>query len=119
MDLKLDEATHDLAWSAGALQFVTEGDEIKQSIKIRLLMAQGEFLYDTDTGVPYLEVVMVRDPDLDTVANAFRAEILEVEGVESVPRIELDYDQAARTLTVDITVNTIYGSVELADLVLE
>ena len=116
-DLKLD-ADHDIVIENGDLVFVgkTEDnadkiEEIKQRVKIRVLTAKGEWLYDTEKGIDYKGRIFAADVEDDMREAHIRAEISDVEGVTLVSRVELVMDPAEdRDLVVNVDFETPYGS---------
>ena len=114
-DLKLD-ADHDLTLENGELVFVgktTDTDdlieEIKQRVKIRLLTAKGEWLYDIEKGIDYMGRIFAGHLEDEAREAHIRAELSDVEGVTMVREIELILDDETRGLTVNAEIETIYG----------
>lgn len=73
---------------------------VAQHIAIRLRTFFGEWFLDTAQGVPYFEIVMVKNPDLSQISGIFRAVILETPGVAYIDRLNLDHDKATRVLNI-------------------
>lgn len=111
-DILLDRLTHDLVFVDGELQLISGPSEVGQRIKITLLAQLGEWLFDTLFGVPYLQEIFVKDPDLGAIEARLRGIIFSIEGVESIDSFELIYDPVARTATVNGQVSTIDGSTD-------
>jgi hypothetical protein len=90
----------DLAVDSGRLLFFEDLDHIRQTIACRLRFGRGEWFLDLREGVPYYQVVLVKNPDFSVIRALFRRVILTVSGVLSVPVLTLELDRASRTLSV-------------------
>jgi hypothetical protein len=73
---------------------------VAQHIAIRLRMFFGEWFLDARQGVPYFELILVKNPDLGRINSIFRSVIVETPGVAVVDRMTLALDSATRILTV-------------------
>ena len=101
MDLRLDSATGDLYLdSTGTTDVVTGRDAIAQHVLIRLRFFLGEWHLDQREGVPYWEQILVRNPDMGAVTEAFRQTVARTPGIASVRTIVLSVDGPTRTLTI-------------------
>ena len=100
-DIYLDE-TNDWVWVEGAA-------EVAQRVAVALKAHEGEWLFDTDAGLPYRSEIMVRNPDIPRLTGLIRALIVSVDGVDSIRQLRLDYAGSARTLAVTGSITTIFG----------
>lgn len=89
----------DLDVSTGTPQFIDGIDYCRQKIRQRLLLLRGEWFADTRKGFPLLQIVLVKNPDMQLVKSTYRREILAVPGVVALRSLDLQYDRSARTLT--------------------
>lgn len=96
-DLALDISTWDLELPP---RLITGADMIAQRIGIRFKFWLGEWFLDTREGVPYIEQVLVANPDLSLIRALFRRVITSTPGVKRVESLDLSFDRAARTLVV-------------------
>jgi hypothetical protein len=108
-DFKLDTATWDLVVENGDFVLVEDADEVAQRVAVALKTHQGEWLFDTDLGLPYREEIMVKNPDLERITGLIRALIIGIEDVTGITQLRLNYSGSARTLQVEGTITTIYG----------
>jgi len=115
-DLALDATTGDFLLSSGDAYLTTEYAAIAQDIRLRLRFFRGEWLLDTDAGVPYFQSIMVKAPNLAIIRSVLADEIEKAPGVKSITRLELDFDRASRELTVTGSVNTDLGELDLNTL---
>ena len=97
MALLLDETTWDLALP---VRKATASEQIRQSVKIRLMTRRGEWQFDLDQGLPYVEAMLVKNPDLALLESIVRAEVLLVPGVISVARASVELDATTRALSI-------------------
>lgn len=109
-DIQLDPLTHDLVIAPpGDLQLVDGAARVAQQIKVTLLLFLGEWFLDTDFGVPYLEQVLVKNPNFAGVNALLRARILDVPGVTRIVSLSMDMNRQARTLSVTFSAETPFG----------
>ena len=73
---------------------------VRQAIKIRLKWFLGEWRLGPLLGLDYWGTVLVKNPNLVKVRQAIRDEILSVEEVTGVNRVDLKADTAKRQLIV-------------------
>lgn len=101
MDLLLDTAG-DLDLSTNDLQLVDGVEAVRQELQIRYRFFLGEWFLDPNEGVPYIRDVLKKAPN-ESQVRALLAEVArDTPGVAQVDGIELDLDNATRTLTVTL-----------------
>ena len=83
LDLALNAKTHDLIID-GDVIFIDNAERVAQQIKIQLLTFLGEWFLDITHGVPYLEYVLIKNPNFTLIRELFREQILKVDGVSSL-----------------------------------
>ena len=93
---------HDLDLT-GDLDFTTGFDAVVQAVRVRLLLFAGEYFLDTGVGIPYRDVVLVKNPNLEEIRAVFRAEINDVDGINRVESIDVDFDNQNRSLSIEFT----------------
>ncbi len=99
-DLLLD-SDGDLDITGGRLSFTSGASGVAQAIKIRLQSFKGEWFADLESGLPYFESILVKNPNLAAVREYVRQAIISTPFVQSISSLELDFDRAARALTID------------------
>jgi hypothetical protein len=102
-DFKLDPVTGDLDLSTGDLQFVTGADAVAQHLLVRLRFYLGEWFLDTRVGIPYYSQILVKNPNLAAIRTTYRQAILSTPGVETLERMDLEFDAATRELALDFS----------------
>ena len=111
-DLALSAATHDLIIVDKDLVLINNAERVAQQIKITLLAFLGEWFLDQRFGVPYLESIMIKNPNMAFIRGILRGKILEVPDVKSVDALSTQLNVKTRTLTVSYEASTAYGLVK-------
>ena len=80
-------------------------DSIAQAIKIHLRWFWNEWRYGKDMGVPYFEYVLVKNPNRELVISILTAELMKVDGVQSVDdmKVELNTKERKAQITYKVT----------------
>lgn len=112
LDIALNSA-HDLDTGSLDLKLVSDAERVRQQLLIKLKLWRGEWFLDTEFGTPYLQQILGKQLTLSGVLAALRKSILEVEGVQQITAFTYTYSNSARKLSVDFTVTTPYGAIEV------
>ncbi len=104
--------TTDLAFARGI-------EAVAQLCRIAMQMFAGEWFLDLDIGVPYWDEILGVSPGVAILAAniGFRQELLAVEGVIEILRLDFSFDGASRELTVTWQVRTGLGDTPVDVLV--
>lgn len=89
---------NDLALTAtGRLQLETD-EVIAASIKLkhRFQFFKGEWFLDTRVGVPYFDVVYVKNPDIELIRRMIRRIILSCPPITNVKKVDVFYLPSSR-----------------------
>ncbi len=97
MDLSLDD-NWDLVTDATDLLLVDAAEAIGQHLAQRLKTFAGEWFLDLRVGVPYLQQVLVKNPDPVVLDSIFKSEIINTPGIVELRQFDLRMDAAARQL---------------------
>lgn len=108
-DLAMDMATGDLVLRDGDVLLIDNAERVAQQILITLRFWLGEWFLDTKDGIPYLEYVLVKSPNLLHIRQIFTEAMEKVDGVRRVEKMNLVFDVKNRSLRVDYEVSTDYG----------
>jgi len=104
-DFCLNDTDKNLVLTNFDFCFATElEDYVSQKLRITLSIMKGEYYLDTDLGIPFIENVFVKDPNLDFISDLYKKTILSVEQVKEITTFELRYDKPTRRLTANFTV---------------
>lgn len=108
-DLALD-TKGDLFFSSDGDVVVT--DSLRQAIQIKLRWALGEWMYNTELGIPYFEKFLIKKPDTQEIANIIRSALMEFSEVQNVESCIVDFNEAERKCTVRFVVKTDTETIE-------
>jgi hypothetical protein len=109
VDIALHANDHDILIKDGDFLLIDNAERVAQQIKIKLLTFLGEWFLDTTWGVPYLEYILVKQPNQELIKQILSEQISSVDDVKSLNALELDYQVKIRTLIVNYEVSTEYG----------
>jgi hypothetical protein len=108
-DIAMNINTNDLVLQDGDLMLIDDAERVAQQILISLRFWYGEWFLNTSDGVPYLEYILIKNPNIAHVRQVLTEAIEQVEGVQSVDNMTIDFDRQGRRLAVDYAVTTNYG----------
>lgn len=111
-DLALDPATGDLRLTQdpddetdtlGGIQvrLVSGSIAVAQRVNIRFRLWLTEYHLDTRVGIPYVQQVLVANPDLALIRSLFRRVIKSTPGIKSVGALVMRWLKPDRRLIVD------------------
>lgn len=112
------DANNDLIIGGTTFVRASDTEYLAQKIRSRLQLIQGESELDTEAGLPYFTEIFVKPVDIHRVASLFKAEILSTEGVSELLTFDYNLDSSQRKLTLEFSINTIYGEINLNNLTL-
>lgn len=114
MRLRRQSSSGDYTFGQNAANFLVDSagnpEAVAQSIQTRLLLLQGEWFINTQSGVLYSTQILGKGTR-GTYDQAFKTAILGTNGVTEIISYSSDLDHSTRTLTVAAVVNTIYGPI--------
>jgi hypothetical protein len=108
-DLMLNPVSHDLVMSEYDLLLVSDLDQITQNIKIRLLFLYSEWFLNINKGVPYIEQIGVKNPNIALIDSLLKATIAETTGVTQIISYSSSYSATLRTFDINFIVETEFG----------
>ena len=109
VDIALHSKDHDILIKDGDFLLIDNAERVAQQIKVKLLTFLGEWFLDNTWGVPYLEYILVKQPNQDLIKQILSEQISSVDDVKSLNALELDYQVKVRTLIINYEVSTEYG----------
>ena len=110
-DIAADINTSDIVLQNGDILMIDNAERVAQQIQITLRFWLGEWFLNTTDGVPYLEYILVKQPNMAHIRQILTEQIQSVEGVKAVTDMELTFDHRERSLLVEYTADTDYGLV--------
>lgn len=109
-DIAMGINSNDIVLDAdNSLFMIDNAERVAQQIIITLRFWYGEWFLDTSDGTPYLEYILVKNPNMSHIRQILTERIQSVEGVITVNEMNLEFDRQARSLIVDYEANTNYG----------
>jgi hypothetical protein len=109
-DLKLN-AEHDIYLENGDLVLATDGEEVAQSCKIRLLTVEAEWILDFLLGLPWFDRIMRVNTSLAEKEGYIKNAIRETEGVREIISFEIGFDFENHAMSIEHETDTIYGPI--------
>lgn len=105
----LDPETGDIV--TRGVQFISEQNEIAQTIVTRLRLFTGEYFRNINDGTPWFQVILDKSSTLTQKDAAIKRRIAETEGVQQILSYTTDFDINPRNYTVTCEVQTAFGPV--------
>lgn len=104
--------TGDFDLSSGNLQIVADpAQALAIELRARFKLWLGEWYLDTRIGVPYRQVVLVKNPNIAIIRTLFKKVILDTPGVKTLDQFSLTYDPRTRTAAFSFSATTDTGAV--------
>lgn len=110
-DYALDFSIWGLTVSEARVTEVTDGiQEMKQRIGIAIKTHLGEKLLDNTLGLPWVERILIKNPDLNQIASDTRLYLsTRVEGVTGIRSLTVSLDTVTRQMSWDLDIETTEG----------
>lgn len=115
-NLKLSEERHDLVIENYNLVIVEGIDRVRQHLRTRLWFFKGEWFLDTTYGVDYYGSILIKNPNLSTVASIIKSTILDTPNVNQLLEYEQDFNIVTRELNVSFKVDTTFGIIDTTEV---
>lgn len=93
--------------------YIDNAQAVAQLIQSGLALFAGEWFLDTSAGMPWRTEVLGKYTSA-TYDTVIKEQILATDGVESITSYSSSYNPSPRSLTVNVTVQTIYGPATVA-----
>ena len=108
----IDQDTGDIATSGQ--QFLTDREEIAQTIETRLKLFLGEYFRDITDGTPWFDQILGKGGPLQTKEAIIRNRIVRTDGVIRLTSFNTTYTPETRAYNVTAGVLTRFGTVEVS-----
>ena len=105
MTLTFDAPDGDLTIDNDGNFVLIEGEErLRQRVAQSLRLIQGEYIFDTTRGIPYLPILNLGSnvESIPLLESAIRTSLADIEGLAVIDTLDITYDDTARTLDVII-----------------
>lgn len=93
------------------MALIDGADRVAQQIKITLGFWKGEWFLNTQQGVPYLERILVKNPNASHIRQVLQEQIASVDGVTRASVDSVLVDQQSRTAEVIYSAETDLGKI--------
>lgn len=93
--------------------YIDNAQAVAQLIQDALQLFSGEWFLDTSVGMPWRTEVLGKYTAA-TYDTVIKEQILSTDGVQAITSYSSTYNPATRSLTVNVTVETIYGPATVA-----
>ncbi len=104
------DTNHDLLLTAGRLVLVRDNtDSTAITLGNALQLWLGEWFQDTRIGMPYLDSILVKNPDLRLITQIFTKAILSFPGIIQIVSFVPTFNSKARTLSYTLSAKTDEG----------
>ncbi len=102
-DILLDKKGDIALTEEGDISLVTSP---VQAVLIKLKWFFKEWVFDPEKGIPWFESILVKDPDIDGIKKRMIREMLDVDDVLEVPRLDISVDPKTRQADIRFTIRT-------------
>lgn len=116
-DIELDSVTGDLLLTNGDLTLVSDIDAIGQHLKQRLSFFLGEWFLDNGAGVPYFQLILVKNPNFALVETVLRNVVLETPGITVLNTFNFSFNARTRGLGIEVVAETINGTLNFSEII--
>lgn len=94
--------------------FLTERDEVAQTIKTRLRLFMGEYFRNINEGTPWFQSVFSKSTTNSVKESAIKRVISNTPDVVRILSFETDYQVSTRSWSVTAVVLSSFGEIELS-----
>lgn len=105
--------SHDMVFGNGRADYLVEETEVRQNVLTRLYTLAGEWMLNTEEGIPYLTDFPTKPLTVSVIETAIKKTILDTVGVTTVTGFSLNIDPNTRGIYVQATVGTLYSNLDI------
>jgi len=95
------------------VQFISEREEIAQTIKTRLQLFMGEYFRNINEGTPWFQAILPKETNLALKDALIKRQIIQTQGVVRLLSYDSDYSINIREYSINASVLTIFGEIEI------
>ncbi len=103
------DSKNDLIIRNGSIKLVSDGAEVVQHVRSRLLSYTDEWFLDTKSGTPYFQDILIKPANLPNIESTIKTRILRTPGVKGLVEFLMEYSD--RILTISFSAETEYGDI--------
>ncbi len=108
---RLDPVTGDIVTSG--VQFLTEREEVAQTIQTRLRLFYGEYFRDVTAGTPWFQSILGKGGTLTSKDADIKRIISQTPNVSRILEYDANYDINSREYSITCEVLTTFGEISL------
>jgi len=101
-----------LKYENGNFILLNDYEALRQNLKNRLKMFKGEWFLNKDAGIDWLNILGVKDIDLNKLKRLVRREILKEKKVLKVINISLNLDRKKREINIYFECESVFGLIK-------
>lgn len=104
----------DYSFGNSQTDFIEGLEALKQSCLTRLRQFKGEWFLNEEDGTDW-DSVLANRYQQNALINLIKQKLLTVLGVNSIPVLNVEFDNQSRYANIEATINTIYGEFNLSE----
>lgn len=110
-------SNNDIFVSNGRISVVTEGAQVAQHVRTRLLFYLKEWFLDLSAGTEWFESVFVKPVNLATIESVIKARIANTPELSAIRSFEMSIpDPTNRQLILSFEAETDYGTINIEEV---
>ncbi len=112
----LQDDNGDLALVKNQMHLTDGKTELKQRLRSRLRVFQGEWFLDVGAGTPYYQEILGKHKNTRQVEASIKSIVSNTDGVIDLLEFSFNVDKATRTARVDFKVSCLTGNLEMSEV---
>lgn len=106
------DSNNDILIKNGSFATVTDGAQVVQHVRTRLLFYLGEWFLDTRSGTPWIQEVFVKPINPSLVESIIKTRIANTPELKQITEFSMSLpDKATRKLQVSFSAETEFGTI--------
>lgn len=111
------DSNNDILIRNGSFTTVSDGEQVVQHVRTRLLFYLGEWFADKRAGTPWLQQVFTKPFNPQLVETIIKSRILDTPGISRITEFELDFPEPAnRKILVTFSAETEFGLINSEEI---
>lgn len=107
---RIMDSNDDMTFGQGLQNFATGAQACAQNVVTRLRTFMGEWFLDTSFGTPWHQDILIKPENRPLAEADLKSVILGTVGINSI--LSFSFTQKGREATVQVSVDTLYGTIE-------
>lgn len=106
------DSNNDFIIENGEFVLVSDGAQVAQNVRERLLFYLDDYFLNRNLGVPYFQVIFQKPVDLAEVESILKQTIIQTDGVDQLLTFLTTFDPVTRKMTIATSFNTVFDTIE-------